>query len=454
MSSAHGGSVVATKPTLFFSHSSRDPDLTRQLADELGRLDSLELLLDEERLQPGYQWEPALHEYLARCDAGLLLLTKEVLRRPDYVRKEATVLAWRAALDPGFPFFIAADPSIRDPGESDEQDGRDDTSDGDRLPTLDEAGFGPLGLGRVHWLGTTDAGEIADEVGSLMAEHVIADTPFDRVVRLLRDLLERAGREAVRSVAARLDVDDGPRRWNPATDELRRDAESIARHLLTGTMGPYGLGEGTPSITPSGLSALAGHLKLGTTHEDLLKILTLVAPHWVHGDMAGLFALLPARQPRRALAINGRHVPDYTAKMFLWRGHLHEAPNYSFLDVAGGNSGSLLKHYTRQICDAFCAWQDLDPRPDRDETIAIMRTRFVPTMHVVLVPPFPHGRDLDVLLDRFPTVNIVLAISESADLPTGSSRIDVSEPAVDAEVEDRAYWDFRKARATANQNGW
>ena len=57
--------------------------------------------LDEDGLGPGDRWRTVLYHWLAACDGGILVLTPMALDRP-WVSKEATILAWRAALCPGF----------------------------------------------------------------------------------------------------------------------------------------------------------------------------------------------------------------------------------------------------------------------------------------------------------------------------------------------------------------
>lgn len=95
---------MADLPKLFISHSSDDAELTEAVRDALnppGADDRFDLLLDIDRLQPGWAWEPFLHEWMAVCDAELLSLTESAVES-HYVLKEATILAWRMSRDPDF----------------------------------------------------------------------------------------------------------------------------------------------------------------------------------------------------------------------------------------------------------------------------------------------------------------------------------------------------------------
>lgn len=67
--------------------------LCQQLKAADARIDPF---YDQARLQPGYQWAQALHEWLEGCSAAVIFLSKRAVTR-DWVRKEATILAWRQA---------------------------------------------------------------------------------------------------------------------------------------------------------------------------------------------------------------------------------------------------------------------------------------------------------------------------------------------------------------------
>ena len=109
--------MAATLPRLFVSHSSKDRELTEEVRDLIlppGEVDpTCEILLDIDRLDDGRPWEPYLHEWMARCHAGLVLLTENSVMS-DWVLKEATILSWRVSLDPSFKLFIACSPEVEE----------------------------------------------------------------------------------------------------------------------------------------------------------------------------------------------------------------------------------------------------------------------------------------------------------------------------------------------------
>ena len=417
------GAIGMTRARIFLSHASADAELTDEVAAHFPDDDSeFELLLDKRRLEAGWTWESYLHEWMARCDAGLLLLTPTALER-DYVLKEATILAWRMSLDPGFRFYVARDPAIV----------------GNAM--LAKYRFTPVNLDRVQSITTLDPGTIATTVRNGLARHVLPESPFDKLVNQLADLLDGTGSQAIADVAERLGVIE---EWRPAAEQRIRHVQVIARALFCGKLGEYGHQAGVHAPTPQGLHALIGDLVDTTPVENLKTILAKLAPHWVDGDAAGKCALLPRHQPRRALGMNGKYVPTYTAQLMITRGHLDKASNYHVLPVGGANAGGFVDHYTAEICAAY-AQTGMDWL-DGDELMDVINEDT--TRYVVLPPPAPEPAELGTLLDRFPGVNFVLWTGEYLEQLDDGGRVDWADPPIDPAVERRMRADFAFARRT------
>ena len=98
-----GWSTITDVPTarsVFISHSSADGETAERLrASLVAKLAKrkIDVMLDETGLGPGDEWTSVLHRWLAECDGAVLLLTRAALQK-EWVRKEVTVLVWRAAL--------------------------------------------------------------------------------------------------------------------------------------------------------------------------------------------------------------------------------------------------------------------------------------------------------------------------------------------------------------------
>lgn len=85
---------------IFISHSSKaGPQACAFIAELQREFDDRQVkyFLDQRDLLPGDVWQPRLHRELARCDGAVLVLDPAALTS-DWVRKEATILAWRRAL--------------------------------------------------------------------------------------------------------------------------------------------------------------------------------------------------------------------------------------------------------------------------------------------------------------------------------------------------------------------
>ena len=70
------------------------------------------MLVDVSGLEVGKPWRRQLHEWMARCGAGLVLLTPSVLKRPEWVLKESIILGWRLDLELKFSLFFALSPGV------------------------------------------------------------------------------------------------------------------------------------------------------------------------------------------------------------------------------------------------------------------------------------------------------------------------------------------------------
>jgi len=150
--------------TVFISHSCKDseggppPELSEEAArlrasrlkfcrklrdalfDTLKKDKRFKVFLDVRGgLRAGDVWRTGLHDALRTCSAGIVLLTPESLKSP-WVRKEATILSWRAFMaEPMVLIPIVLDVSREE---------------------LDEHGFGALDLDAIQWLkadGTSEA---------------------------------------------------------------------------------------------------------------------------------------------------------------------------------------------------------------------------------------------------------------------------------------------------------
>ncbi len=404
---------MTARPRIFVSHSSADRQLTDEVCAQLAPDGDprFELLVDVDRLEAGHPWPKQLHEWMARCDAALILLTP-VAAASDWVLKEATILAWRLALEPGFRLFIARHVEVTD-------------------ELLEEQKFSPLQLGQVQWLGAADPAGIAAEVRDGLDGLAFEASPFDRMAGVLGELFEEVGTSTLGKVAGKLKTFEPPP-WAPEADEKQRLIEALARHLMCEDLGDY---------KQEGLQGLIGDIGWKPPAKILRAILRILAPHWVDGGAAGQLALLPGLDPRRAAALNGEYLLDYTARIYVTRALLDESLKVQVFDLPGANSGKLDEHYSHEICNAVRSRKRRLKRKDDDEVIAWLESQGA-DRYVVLPPPVPPAATIATLLDRFPTVNFILWTGRGLNADPSRPRVDWLEPAVDPETEEKEFDDW------------
>ncbi|MEV8433645.1 toll/interleukin-1 receptor domain-containing protein [Streptomyces sp. HUAS 31] len=88
--------------SIFISHSSRNDPLAEKVRKSVARTlrcAGHTVEVDRDSLREGQEWCPALFRMMAECDAALVLLGRAALDSA-WVRKEASILMWRRALNP------------------------------------------------------------------------------------------------------------------------------------------------------------------------------------------------------------------------------------------------------------------------------------------------------------------------------------------------------------------
>jgi hypothetical protein len=173
---------------------------------------------------------------------------------------------------------------------------------------LDSAGFEPAHLPLIQRLAAKEAADIANEIRALYNVRPESQTPFEKLVTSLRQHLKLES-AALGSLADQLEAPPVP--WLPK--DLDTHVGSIAARMLGGQFGKL-----------NDFGALINKLKaLGLPRESLKTVLRWVAPHWLSPETAGRLAAVfdeLTRSPTGGWAIvNGRRVPTYTAKMFVYK---------------------------------------------------------------------------------------------------------------------------------------
>jgi len=268
---------------IFISHSSRDDAfaaaLRAQLVTELSRL-GYDAWLDDARLGPGDRWRAMIYRQLTNCRGAVLLLTPEALRSP-WVRKEATILSFRGAIQDRLRLVPVLLGGV----------GREQV----------DAAFPALYLPEQQFYEVVDGQPVEEAAANIAASfHGLGAGVSDDMGRWttrVRAMLSRAHPDLLALAAEHLAQDEEP--------DLDDHGELVAHMLLHGT---------TAGIYPA-LSELVG------SGVDLKELIWQVTPGFVAEEAAG-----PVRAAMRArpagVAVIGAKSPD-TGSTFAHRASCH-----------------------------------------------------------------------------------------------------------------------------------
>jgi hypothetical protein len=401
--------------SLFVSHSSKDRVLTQSVCDAIGAaapsrtvepVVDYDVLVDYDRLVAGRVWPRQLHEWMACCHSGLLLLTANAIES-DWVLKEATILSWRCSLDETFRLFIARSPDVTD-------------------AQLDKHGYSPLRLDDVQWLGTMEPAAIAAQVHAAFPADDPPETLFDRTAATLADLLANVREETLRRVAEKVSA-QAPA-WNPNADRARQYVDQIARRLLSESLGAF-----------DGVRDFIDTLSQTAPKETVADMLRHVAPYWVDATAAGRLPRLSRLRPAGAAAINGNHVVKYSARMYVSRAHPLTL-SWEYIGVPNAGAGDFVEYVKREICKEV---RRLDNSEETDEVV-IEQLKGWRCVYIGL-PEVPPPDDLVELRGLFPNATFILDAGPALNPVADLENVVWLEPELDTAVETQQYTSFSEA---------
>ena len=380
---------------VFISHGTdRDKPAELQFLDDLERAlrgpvpgaQSCDVLLDRTRLAAGDEWSDILHDWLAECQASVLLLSARALDRP-WVLKEATILSFRRERDHGFPLIPVLLPGV------------------DWAQVANRPGLAALALDK--WQATlpgASAAEVAAIVRAKLAGLLPTSlTPLDRLQSVLENRICHANATAIEQVCE--DLLGEQIVWTVETDRQRQRARVFARAIARGRLGRLSL----PGVAKS-LSAAA------LAKEHVQKVIDLAASVWVDEEVAArLRAAADGRAgASRVVALNNES--KHGATMTVWRAQLPDIGDNIYF-VAGGGSDDLENELPQRICSAYYE-ANRDRLDDFDDAQDMLGLQSEP-IFIVLPPPIPDEALLQQLHVMCPKAVFILQTPDAcvADLP-------------------------------------
>ncbi len=392
---------------IFISHSARRDDgvvdVLHGLRDGL-RDAGLEVYLDEDRLDPGFEWKDEVDRALLRCD-GAVVVVGASTRHSRWVTKEAGILAARKQVSPGFKLIPVVVPPMTP----------------ERLKRQKE--FAPIGLDQFQAV-------VVSEPGPAIARVVEALEPLARrfsvgsphvlqelfVAGLLKgldvDLLKRAGETLAL----------GEQDWALADQPERL----LARRLLE-----------SPIDRLKGALEDIAYVRPGIAHD----VFEAVAPFaWIDWAAASAIAeVVAAPDPPRAVGVNSRET--LTCQMYVTCG----APKLKVRELTGGFSERMAEEVCNQVREALHElFKSPLGQPLDDATLQALVNRSKP---VIVVPhPPPEDAVLEEVKRTFGAVTLFFAAGPDAAtvLPQrGLTFVRLLEPELDPDAERDALTEYR-----------
>lgn len=404
-------------------------DLARALEtkDEFGS--GHEVLLDKKRIDPGADWAGVLHDMLAECQAAILLLSPRAIER-DWVLKEATVLAYRKAMDENFPIFPALIGGLK----SEQLKGKS---------------FSPLALGAIQALNGVDqpkaiAAAVKRELGKLDGD--LPTTPLDGLARDLGAWIAKASNTAELEKVCEELYDDKVQ-WLP---QQGRRAEQRARVIARGIVRER---DPPPALLGQLIKRL--HRSAGLDREAAEIVLTLASPLWVNPNAAAQLADVAGRNrastdvPPRGISVAlDSSLLHFTPDRYARRVLLPTTDAEVVCTIAGGGSDCLDRELPARVRAAYKRHMSLPadlPDAQVDKRMATTGKPLAEASAVFfLIPkPLPDADLLRTLQTTFPRVTFILQHDGRAQLPPW---VQALSPPLDPSLELDMNDDDRAAR--------
>jgi len=244
--------------------------------------DAIEILVDDQDLQPSDCWEQCLDEWLYDCHAAIVLLSRRAVGESNWVRKEATILSWRAAVEPEFALF----PVLLDgltPADLEQDDY-----------------FRMLGISRWQFVQAAACAQdilagVKPRLDALVALKRTSLTPFGRLVTAVEMVLAKeVDEDTLRALWINNHLSDTPPRFT-GPDRARCFARGLALYLFS---------EGEKALER--FRDILDALMPRPPRERAEEMFKYIRALWVDIGAAGVIA--NAKSHGKCLAMNGKLV--------------------------------------------------------------------------------------------------------------------------------------------------
>jgi hypothetical protein len=403
-------------PVLFVSHSSADRELAGRIVRLIAACTICKPIIDQHDLEQGTEWRQQLYQWMAKCQAALLLLTDHAIES-NWVLQEATILRARKALEPKFRAFVVTSPGLRE-----------------RKPERWRL-FEPLQLDELQGLRTEDEQQIADAVNAGLAGMAGCDTYFDLLTGLIADNLS-AYKEKLYTLARICDamqLDDAE--WEALFGAEARIVQLIARRLCRGNLSRY-------QNLREFLESLKG---VGVPPEALKDLLESIAPYWVDLGAAACIPAAALAGGTRVVAIRASRLQAFTAARYLARHYRVYRREPIVLSLAGGNELAGALDLRSQFIDAVRESNFAFDGMTDDEVVGEVQRSTVSTEQFVLLPEQDTEDDACALAGEFPQYVFIVPVRDATGRRQRWRRCHWVEPELSAGDETARHIEFGAA---------
>jgi hypothetical protein len=403
-------------PVLFVSHSSADRELAGRVVRLIAERTSCKPIIDQHDLEQGTEWRQQLYQWMAKCQAALLLLTDHAIES-NWVLQEATILRARKALEPKFRAFVVTSPGLRE-----------------RKPERWRL-FEPLQLDELQGLRTEDEQQIADAVNAGLADMAGCETYFDRLTGLIADNLSsfREKVNALDTIAQEMHLGDDD--WERLFGGDSRIVQLIARRLCRGNLSRY-------RNLRDFLQTLKG---VGVPPEALKDLLESIAPYWVDLGAAACIPAAASAGGARVVAIRSSWLQAFTAARYLARHYRVYRREPIVLSLAGGNELAGLLDLRSQFIDAVRESNFAFAGKTEAEIVARVQRSAASAEQFVLLPEQDADDDAWALAGEFPQYVFIVPIRDATGRRQQWRRCHWVEPELSAGDEEERYFEFGAA---------
>ena len=290
---------------IFVSHSSKTaPNLAllksvckglAQISNATGSLKYCIVYDLDGTIVGGDDWYDSIDCWMLNANAAIILFSKAALFDSDWIKKEASILAWRSNLDPDFVLI----PILLDDLKPEE---------------LEKGLFGVLRIRHRQCISSTgDADAIVKQVETALSANAsflsadkcgLDNTSYDSLEGTIAVLISSSSRsrDALAAVITNLDLTTPS--WPP--EEYKRNAIAVAQFILE-----------KPSESMDRLNQFLNQINPRLSRETAEQLFIYVRGIWV--DYQAAAGLPIAWQTHKTIGLNGHNVESYLVERYCER---------------------------------------------------------------------------------------------------------------------------------------